>query len=116
MTRAEIALALDNAQTYGCEHDPDCPANKGARALAAIVRELLAEREWRPMETAPRDGTAIYVVENSPRRWCHAVSWTDDGYGYHHGWYLDFEHEKHIVGGDACFSAWLPLPAPPEAR
>lgn len=62
---------------------------------------------WRPIETAPRDGTLIVALTPAPQfvRW-----WTDlDGYGEDYPW----------VGRDGCAYKvsqvihWMPLPAAP---
>ena len=94
-------------------------ANAHAEAAEARVAELEAEREWRPMETAPKDGTFILIVCREgyvnkvsweedvvfcpgitkwPYRWCVYGSFQDEQGGY--------ETVDHPVG-------WRPLPPPP---
>lgn len=93
------------------------------RALLARVRELEAALEWRPIETAPRDRTAVWLLCGG-RRYI----------GYHEPaappiwpegkWYLKATVRQRpaeslpeeILGcyaHDANPTAWLPLPATP---
>lgn len=94
-------------------------ASMNAYNSEARVAELEAEREWRPMETAPKDGTFILIVCREgyvnkvsweedvvfcpgitkwPYRWCVYGSFQDEQGGY--------ETVDHPVG-------WRPLPPPP---
>jgi hypothetical protein len=68
--------------------------------------------DWRPIETAPRDGTHIlvWVHDDSPlRRYlgehqsgCSIAAWTDHNGG---GWAMNrFGEPTH----------WMPLPTPPQ--
>lgn len=74
-------------------------------------------REWKPIETAPKDGTPILawcVHENA--KFCKdpiaegfkfmvIAYWTTFNKG---GWVWH--------GGNGTFTHWMPLPPPPEAK
>ncbi len=68
---------------------------------AAMLRELLAEREWRDMDSAPRDGTQI-IVWAAPM---HGLPGFVTLAAYHPdaGWCVDELREA---------TKWLPLPTP----
>jgi hypothetical protein len=57
---------------------------------------------WQPIETLPRDGTAVLVVD--------ANGYFDFGY-----W-----HKNHVcsdgAGRSEIFTHWMPLPNPPERK
>lgn len=72
--------------------------------------------EWQPIETAPRDGTAILATnanyEYDLQR-CVVVFWDDDELTEQPGWSLPYE-----TPDDAPFTwltHWMPLPEPPNA-
>lgn len=72
-----------------------------AHAATAMLRELLAEREWRDMDSAPIDGTKI-IVWAAP---AHGLPGFATLAAYHPdaGWCVD----------ELCEATkWLPLPAP----
>lgn len=89
----------------------------GLQAFAKFEQSIRQSAErgeaWRPIETAPKDGTpflaAIYVCHNDePRRWDMHVIGYDAAYGemnsyFETGWEIE----------DYAF--WQPLPTPPEA-
>lgn len=80
-------------------------------AQAAEIAKLKAEREWRPIETAPRDGTLFLALpadrQRDPRPQCVLIEEEEtstyigplDGYIWR---YLD------------SYTHWLPLPPLPE--
>ena len=69
---------------------------------------------WQPIETAPRDGTAIcmYIPERSDQFQCGFWIWETD------------ENDDPKIGvwwsgdgrNDAQPTHWMPLPLPPEAK
>jgi hypothetical protein len=74
---------------------------------AAEIERLRAEREWQPIETAPKDEMFIYYW---PRRGKRAIGlaylakdgrWRDS----------EMDWEKRIDP-----THWMPLPAPPEDK
>ena len=72
---------------------------------AAMLRQIAAEREWRTMDTAPRDGTTIIGAKSGKDPFlCY---WDDQKGGQ---WFADlipgFWHEG--------VTRWQPLPTPPE--
>ncbi len=119
------AERFDGAHKRGCEGrswtctcgDDETAMNLIAQ-MAACIREMV---EWRPIETAPRDGRYILaVMTGADGRWEHLNgrafvirnrSLSADDYDL--GWdvYPGF-------GGvsDRWFSGWLPLPPAPGAE
>jgi len=76
--------------------------------LVAEIRRLRAEREWRPIETAPKDGTRVLLWS----KWdacamTGAYLYRNAGVG-HEGWYA--------TGTSVAPSHWMPLPEPPVVR
>jgi len=68
--------------------------------------------EWKPIETAPRDGTKILVYCGVPERPSYAsmttVKWSLDGWALLQagGWAEDYEPQSKPT-------YWMPLPPPP---
>lgn len=65
----------------------------------------MEKTEWRPIETAPRDGTRVLLLH--VRVECEVMLgyWDEQN----DGWETDSEWWP-----DADFSHWMPLPNPPE--
>lgn len=81
-----------------------------AERYAKELEARLAEREWRPIETAPRDGTWIWAFyprkdrrqdEQTPARWHDC--------GPEPMWWDAAEHRD-----DEQPTHWMPLPEPPS--
>lgn len=76
-------------------------------AAPRLLRLLLAERAWQPIETAPKDGTAIIgfdAARESSQPALNGVEfmrWVDGVWRDPETWTC---HPTH----------WMPLPAPPE--
>lgn len=75
---------------------------------------------WRPIETAPKDGTAILaiVAKNETRHLGHlegrAFVIRHEGFmrsGYDLGWAV---FPGYGGASDFLFSHWMPLPSPPK--
>lgn len=65
--------------------------------------------EWRPIETAPKDGTDILVCVRDTDI-CLVVDWDDEASRPGWNWAtLDGPHYHENL-----FSHWMPLPAPPK--
>lgn len=73
--------------------------------LADALSDLLAEREWRPIETAKKDGTEVWVYaapyQDLPGFQCRC------GYHSEGGWCVDELREV---------THWMPLPPPPAEK
>ena len=63
--------------------------------------------EWRPIETAPRDGSFILVCDIKDRRMMTVVFWIDDESW---PWARDDDGEF----SPDSFTHWMPLPESPE--
>lgn len=94
---------------YDSEWTPDVAT---MRAAAAEIERLRSLTKWRPIETAPRDGTDVLVAGDG---WVDAASFGPTKYhGY--GW-LDAGDRAHWDSYTARplsgVTHWLPLPPPP---
>lgn len=108
-SRAVMAAFEAASDEPGPEHH--VIADLAAR-LAKAERALEEANDWRPMESAPRDGTeilaAIEVHNTTGRKWWerHVISFdecrNEIGLDYDHGW----SWEDYI--------RWRPLPSPPK--
>ena len=84
---------------------------------AACIRELV---EWRPIETAPKDGTPLLAAsENHDSR--EVVCWQDGPQSgswdslaeLQEGWVNDGPIKDRFYANPRYFTHWLPLPSPP---
>lgn len=98
-------------------HDEDSLIQVLARHRHQAERDVIARMEpvgWRPIETAPKDGTpflaAIWVGHNDePRRWDMHVIGYDAAYDEMNS---DFETGWEIED----YAFWQPLPTPPAGE
>lgn len=79
------------------------------REALSVLTEALAERGWRPIESAPRDGTYVLLTDNRCNP-CHLIArWKFDRW-----WGQATPSGKSIIWTDATH--WQPLPEPPHDR
>ena len=85
------------------------------QVLRAILSDLEAQ-QWRPIETAPKDGTEI-LAYFGPRTGVKSVVWEESVSGNETWCVDDDKHGPYSLRGynDPYPSVWKPLPAPPEA-
>lgn len=105
----DLANRLRNGMLYlGVVSDKDV-----RDAITALEHASALVHEWRPIETAPKDGTPDWNYTDStevmvfcPSRGGRSVDWIGTAYWTGRGWYA----------GEACVcpTHWMPLPAPPE--
>ncbi len=83
------------------------------RQLAARFRELLAQQEWQPIETAPKDGTLIEIREKSGR--VQIAQWGEPGYN-EPNWWVQLTQGGFSMNEYPTTNVthWRPLPAPPK--
>ena len=110
----ERAIELSKLMLW---EDDDC------KDAAAELRRLVAENEslrkdagWRPIETAPKDGTLLLLWEE------YDTEPFVGSYGLDGVWYASTTY--YNTDGDACVvdtvcsdavTHWMPLPPPPDA-
>jgi hypothetical protein len=63
--------------------------------------------EWQPIETAPKDGTAVLVSEG---RFCYCVEWNEE----FDWWAVDDNKLGPFRLRGSAPTHWMPLPAPPK--
>jgi hypothetical protein len=73
------------------------------------IERLRFEREWRPIETAPKDGRSIICFAGEGSRAVSQCRWGYDGSSDRTGW-------LNCNGSLFGSTHWLPLPAPPEGK
>ena len=90
-----------------CDARAGEPLGKCMREAAARIAELEAEVarfRWQPIETAPKDGTELLLLDKADQPWIgfwnRRTSMWDDG---------DFR--DNLKG----LTNWMPLPEPPNA-
>ena len=73
--------------------------------LEAVSRAIMAERErqWQPIETAPKDGTMVLVFTNGHM---DVTSWPENWGGKWPSAYMAYAEGLEPTH-------WMPLPAPP---
>lgn len=87
----------------------------------AALREKLAERKWKPIETAPRDHTTVHVIST---KWLEPVpayfvsrDYLEREYGDANymdaGWYPSNEFLFDLPEVRLDPTHWMPLPEPP---
>ena len=104
-----------------------CEAADRIKELEAKNARLREAQAWRPIETAPRDGTKIlgfwqYVIEafscyyypGDSAKTCgqRVIYWAPE----YNGW-TDDEGDIHTYrakGNNGLFTHWMPLPEPPQ--
>lgn len=83
----------------------DMVAAWNRRAAPPLAR--VAEVGWRSIESAPKDGTRVLVVDGG----AVGEAWFDSDYG----WYWEHTHWTDAVGpGSIMPTHWMPLPSPPD--
>lgn len=84
--------------------------NAANAAHAAGVAQERAKREWRPIETAPKDGTRIWI-------WGTRTN-SDEGFYSHSAcrWDKRIGCWRDAFGILTVASHWVPLPEPPAIR
>jgi hypothetical protein len=116
--REILALIKDEARDLG--HYGDRPSyaariKQHADATLALLASV-PEREpdgWRPVETAPQDGTDILLTDGRVVTYGGWITDMDQG--------ADYEGQLHCAGwwsvaGDVTPTHWMPLPAAPAAQ
>lgn len=123
----ELRKAIDHVVT--CTGPDATGVAKSYPAFAQYARLLadavLTGREWRPIETAPKDGTSVllFTTDQTTRKpWVVLVRWTCAAHGFSskpHQLHDKAECEYCWVGEmgsryKANFTHWQPLPPPPK--
>lgn len=124
MTNDEI---IELAKQAGFDdHEPGCLSGVsnldqslyvGEYPIGEIViefAELIQARAWQPIETAPKDGTEIDLLDSYGHRW------TDKSYAYHHWLHGKPTKDKSwgifpSDGPTPVITHWMPKP-PPAAQ
>lgn len=77
------------------------------------IAELEAAAQWRPMDTAPRDGTRFLVLNCGPvGPEGSVIRSKGDGWAGCDGW--EYSDRELGIGHPECTVRWLPIPALPE--
>lgn len=118
MTYAEDAISRLTAwiRDYGDQKEPVFIADLNA-VLTMAYQNFEAElsRAWKPIESAPKDGTEI-LAGNAAGEFC-VVKWDDVTMNGRKGWLVavvatDWNHYIEMYAP----THWMELPSPPESR
>lgn len=83
------------------------PASDGVPAFGETVTPLVAEREWMPIETAPKDGRSVLLWIPSSESWYYRNTICGRWVGEYQGW--------SIPGISGLLPThWMSLPEPPK--
>lgn len=93
-------------------HDHEVVAKAAVDARAAVLARMAPE--WRPIESAPRDGTSILTADSDGGMyvvdWCETLNESAKASG--HCWW-GTEGSGRYGFHTSAFTHWMPLPAPP---
>ena len=78
------------------------------QSLRDEIARLKAEREWQPIESAPRKRLYFILARDSATQMFASVYW----YNKENVW-VDYEGEYYM---ENYFTHWMPLPEPPEGE
>lgn len=73
------------------------------------LRSQLVSAQWRPIETAPKDGTSILVTDARVEDWTQVVWWDDEVMT---DWKWAHSDADGLWHKDS-FTHWMPLPVAP---
>ena len=79
--------------------------------LQAELAALKAAQEWRGMESAPKDGTFVLVIDSEygDHGGAFVARYTEAFSG---SWLINTSHVPHVVYP----THWMPLPTPPQEQ
>ena len=97
-------VAMRSANRDGAEYDRDAELAEARAALTAAKAG-----GWLPIETAPKDGTAVLVSEG---RFCSCVEWNEE----FDWWAVDDNKLGPFRLRGAAPTHWQPLPNPPKEQ
>lgn len=68
--------------------------------------------EWKPIETAPRDGTEVILHD---RGTVGSGFWSksDGAYRADDGWFWEMDRGDLLIARNCSPTEWMPLPPPP---
>lgn len=89
-------------------------ARWSARALLDFCAQLLVEREWRPIETAPKNGTRVLLAFPHVHRPIEA--WFDPCTERWYGIGVELSEKGSFPGIGSFPTHWMPLPQVPGAK
>lgn len=95
---AKDCVMQPETPTYRTEAEALAAWNR--RASDAEIERLRAAIDWRPIESAPKDGTAVLLYRSNARRTVKVDRWLA-------GWWYETKIEH-------APTHWLPLPEPPK--
>lgn len=118
----EVTAALEvvNDAANDARHRKDYErANALVKARIALWRaaQPASVAGWRPIETAPKDGSAILVWPPTyPSRPCSVARWNDDRYAKKPRPYWEREDTSGFItrSRETSTTHWMPLPAAPQ--
>lgn len=71
--------------------------------------------EWQPIETAPKDGTAL-LGKDVAGDWPFVMKWEGEPRAPNGGYWAYCEALLSDVAGEATPTHWMPLPDPPKEQ
>lgn len=108
MTDEQIdALLFDDEKGYASEYHSAASVIQ-LEAFHRVMRSIGRAPAWRPMRTAPKDGTAILVLleaSDVP----HAVRWDC---AHDHGWLMTWDNHRLSAADGPRY--WMPCPDDPD--